>query len=384
MIDFGVLDILLRSLSPGTPMHLRVLALQGLHALLGDCFSLTDVLADPEFAGYYADCLQLAEEAVTSAESRPVLKFESLTALQRRKVHTVANFAKLYHRSSGPPEARVVTVSVPDAGRARDEFSIRKKLIQDGLMRFSMRSPRAATPRFETSRTGVSNPMAMLQDNPFALPRGDNPLSPRAEASPRGSMKMANPMQDVRMANPIFETEDEKWLEEAPPVFEIEALPELEADPYAESFYEGNRQTLARAGVVQVLTVLVADGQRSAADVEVTFFALDCLLLLNQHSCVAPAQQKWVYDVCCRTTRAHANIGVAVLAAFNLAAILETKPQLFGSWCDSCWTPPAAAASGAARFRRAARRVVIVCRVYKGVRQHDLDHAVQVTRRALR
>ena len=98
--------------------------------MLGDCFSLTDVLADPEFAGYYADCLQLAEEAVTSAESRPVLKFESLTALQRRKVHTVANFAKLYHRSSGPPEARVVTVSVPDAGRARDEFSIRKKLIQ--------------------------------------------------------------------------------------------------------------------------------------------------------------------------------------------------------------------------------------------------------------
>ena len=78
-------------------------------------FSLDDVMADEEFEGYYGDCLQLKEEvALADTTTQPVLTFEDLDTLQRRKVHIVAQFAKLAHVSSGPADNRIVTLSPMD------------------------------------------------------------------------------------------------------------------------------------------------------------------------------------------------------------------------------------------------------------------------------
>ena len=114
MIESGVIGIITREVRAEKPAAIRVVALQALHALLSDRFSLEDVMADDEFEGYFADILQLSEVAARSDDA-PTLTFAGLTVRQRRKVHIVAQFAKMHHRSVGPPDDRAVVVSAPPA-----------------------------------------------------------------------------------------------------------------------------------------------------------------------------------------------------------------------------------------------------------------------------
>lgn len=280
MIMDGVLDIILRALQPDRPVKLRVTGLQALHALSSDRFSLEDVMADEEFEGYYGDCLQLAEEEKASPGDEPVLILEDLSMLQRRKVHIVAQFAKMEHESSGPPDSRIVTVTPP---KAQDTY--------------------------------YTNPIDAV--------------------SPAGA--------------PVIE------------------LPE-DADPFARSLYNNNRTALAAAGVVPVLCEIIATCKDAF---EVTFNALDCLVVFVEHDNVPQAQVKKVFDVCCLSMK-HTNIGVAVLSAYPLEAIVLRKQELF------------AATSGIKRFRKAVRVVIIVYNASTGVKHDELDLAVQKSRSALR
>jgi hypothetical protein len=158
---------------------------------VSDRFSLDDVMADEEFEGYYGDCLQLKEEvALADTAAWPVLTFEDLDTLQRRKVHIVAQFAKLAHVSSGPADNRIVTLS----------------------------------PKDEQARNSISF---------------DNPLTQTAD-------------------------DDE---EQEPPTF---ASLDPTVDPFAQHFYDENRDMIAGKGIIPVLCeIAAADDVMSKDDDEV-------------------------------------------------------------------------------------------------------------------
>eukprot|EP01051_Picozoa_sp_SAG22_P000697 SAG22_NODE_21_length_31784_cov_15.522897_6_plen_1900_part_00 len=111
MIKNGVTGILLLGLRPDNPTNTRIVALQGIHALLSNKFSLDDVISDSDFEGYYADILQLEQQTTKNPDLSLQLIFNDLTPLQRRKVHVVSEFAGMTHISKGPPDSRKVIVS---------------------------------------------------------------------------------------------------------------------------------------------------------------------------------------------------------------------------------------------------------------------------------
>ena len=307
MIEDGVLDIILWSFKGDIPAHLQVVALQGLHALLGDCFSLEDVMADAEFKGFYADCLQLVDETAAAVKKvqtaamaaaggkkgkkskkskkgqnngavepevntdKPVLVFENLTAIQRRKVHMVAKFANLEHASSGPPNARIVTVS-----------------------------PAQSDKEFLSRQSGEK------------MTRFNSVVSKSVDEEPP---EEPEPETKKRKGRFRFGRKKVKAAPKAPPRIE-----EPGVDPWAQEFYDSNRQKLLELGVVKMLCDVIQDQTREA---EVTFNALEDLFELAKHNCCSPFEQSVVFSVCAETLE-HADIGVAVLAAFNLAAIVSS------------------------------------------------------------
>eukprot|EP01052_Picozoa_sp_SAG31_P011163 SAG31_NODE_627_length_13445_cov_18.311053_4_plen_1494_part_00 len=114
LIKSGAVDVILLGLRGDNQKGTRLVALQALHALMSDKFALEDVMADKEFEGYYADLLQLSGQAHASNHELDLV-FTDLSPKQRRKVHMVAQFTGMKHRSSGPPDKRLVTVtSAPD------------------------------------------------------------------------------------------------------------------------------------------------------------------------------------------------------------------------------------------------------------------------------
>eukprot|EP01052_Picozoa_sp_SAG31_P002934 SAG31_NODE_107_length_24865_cov_17.973593_3_plen_732_part_00 len=64
LVEEGAWTVIRRSLSTRYVTSLRVTALQALHALSSDRFSLEDVMADEEFEGYYGDCMQVKQASV--------------------------------------------------------------------------------------------------------------------------------------------------------------------------------------------------------------------------------------------------------------------------------------------------------------------------------
>jgi hypothetical protein len=369
MIENNVFGIIKWALQGESPTALREVALQGLHALLGDCFSLDDVLADPEFKGYYADCLQLIEETKASVErniakrkaekaaannkgkksskkkkanaasdevgeapdgpdtEKPVLVFEHLTEVQRRKVHLVAQFGNLDHASSGSPDNRIVEVK-PEQN---DKEFLKKH---------------NGTPRKRLQSFG---PVVADEPAKIALPE-----PPKQEEESKHTKKRRWKRGGKRKKRP-----------EPPPVV-VEAPG---VDPWAEEHYDKNREMLAEAGVVELLCEVVADQNQEP---RVIFYALDAVLLLTSHEVIPPPQMDRVYDACCGTLY-HADIGVAVMAGFNLAAIIDQKPGLF-----------AEPDTPMQKFRHAGRMIILQLRFIDGVGHAGLDAALQRSRTALR
>lgn len=204
----GVWDILRRSLGTHNPTSLRVTALQGLHALSSDRFSLDDVMADEEFEGYYADCLQLAEELTANAHLKPVLTFEDLNVLQRRKVHIVSQFAKLNHVSSGPPSARIVTVA-------------------SGSDSASFENPIQDSDEDEISMGGS-------HDGEASEPTKIMNLSHDGEAD-----------NAHHMMGGSFDGEDKDRIKAVKTLDQVHAKEDKVIDPFAKEFYEKNRTQMA-------------------------------------------------------------------------------------------------------------------------------------------
>jgi hypothetical protein len=374
MIEHNVLGIMRWALQGEAPTLLREVALQGLHALLGDCFCMDDVMADPEYKGYYADCLQLIDETKSSVErniakrkaeqaaakqgnkkqskkkkkkkkgdateeeqveqlpagpdtDKPVLVFEHLTAQQRRKVHLVAQFGNLEHISSGPSEARIVEV----------------KPVQSDA---EFLKQHAGTPRKRLQSFGPA-----VVEAPTKI---EEPSPPKQEEQPKHTKKRRWKRGGKRKKRP-----------EPPPVV-VEAPG---VDPWAQEHYDTNREMLAEAGVAELLCDVIADNNLES---RVTFYALDAVLLLIEHEAVPAPQIQRVFDLCCNTLH-HNDIGVAVMAGFNLGGIIESKKHLFEE-----------PATAMARFRRAARMIILQLRFVDGVRREGLDAALQRSRNALR
>jgi hypothetical protein len=103
----------------------------------------------------------------------------------------------------------------------------------------------------------------------------------------------------------------------------------------------------------------------------VTFNALDVLVVFVDHDCVPAEHLALVYAVCAHSLQ-NPNIGIAVLAAYPLACMVERKTHLFDK------------RTGIALFRRAVQLVTIVMVASRGVKHHELDSAVQASRAALR
>jgi len=353
MIDNGALDIITWSLTEDSSEQLQVIALQGLHALLGDCFSLEDVMADSEFKGYYADCLQLVDETAAAIErnkaklavpaagakskstksapaptqdtktetEKPVLVFENLSVLQRRKVHMVAQFAGLDHISSGPPGERHVVVTP-----AQTDAEFLKRRSSGAMTRFG------------------SVPQE-LQPEPDPEPESETDKKKKRSRWKLGRKKKSSKKKPTAIAAPGV-------------------------DPWAQEHYDKNRENLMAAGIVASLCTVVTD-QRSD---DVKFNALDDLLLLIEHGCVPELELAQIMEVC-RSILQHDNIGVAVMGAFNLDAMisLPSKAHLFEKPVEPL-----------ARFRRAGRLVMNALSFGAGVKDDELDSQLKRARVALR
>jgi hypothetical protein len=118
----------------------------------------------------------------------------------------------------------------------------------------------------------------------------------------------------------------------------------------------------------------------------VVFQALEIVLELNKRGCVSESGQARILKICCQTVQ-HQNIGVAVLASFNIATIMESpaKADLFaprsGSWPALVTPMPAEPIK---RFRRAGRMVINQLGFIAGVSHSELDAALQRARASLR
>merc|ERR1711871_709565 len=112
MIDGGVLVIISRCFGLFKPPDVHILALSMLHALMNGRFSEYDIRHDSDMVGFYSEiqwfCGKLDEG---DPSIPPVLQFERLNAMERRKAHMMAAFLGMYHRSIGSPVDRKVIVS---------------------------------------------------------------------------------------------------------------------------------------------------------------------------------------------------------------------------------------------------------------------------------
>jgi hypothetical protein len=110
MIDGGVLVIISRCFKLFKPPEVHALALNMLHALMNGRFSEKDISHDADLLGFYSEINEFKAH-LGRDESSPLLQFERLTALERRKAHMMAAFLGMYHRSVGSPVNRKVVVS---------------------------------------------------------------------------------------------------------------------------------------------------------------------------------------------------------------------------------------------------------------------------------
>lgn len=289
----GVLRILNQGLMD-KDTTLRVTALQGLHALLSNRFALEDVMADDDFEGFYADVVELASTAVSVPDEIPNLMFENLTAVQRRKLHIIAEFAGMRHESYGPPDARCVVVTPKQTHN--------DKLHGDGI---TLSATILDTVAEEVDGAGLTEP----------------------------------------------------------------------EDPWDPKLYAENRAALCAQGVIPTLTKLAED---PSAEVEVSFNALDVLVLLAKYMYDAiPAEQAERLDLLFRETVCrHPNMGVAVLAAWALEHARERRGELPGLQ------------PGPRRCYRAVRVVVTVLKVHTAMKDVSaggvLDQDLARSRAALR
>lgn len=256
MVTGGVMAIVKRCFSRTKPELVQVLGLNMLHALMNGRFEYFDIESDIDMAQFYGAWAtwvahlppqpfqwQLAEDtrAGFAGEMRefeslvgnpeygiaPVLTFTGLSALQRRKAHTMAAYLGMYHRSIGSPVDREVLVSqreIPkEVGAAVTHFTTAdmkqtSKLLKEAEAEKSLdlARVRGKNSLLESGDVNYSNPVwdrddenAFIEKTPSFEDenRDDNgDLSPRAmeeinvpfDHSPRWAKNNATKLQTVK------------------------------------------------------------------------------------------------------------------------------------------------------------------------------------------
>ena len=376
MIEDGVLNLILRGVDTDIPSTLRVVALHGLHALLSNRFSLEDIMADEDFEGYYADMLQLVQEAAASPSLEPVLKFQGLSTLQRRKVHIVAHFAKLHHISSGPPDNRAVTVT--PSRSAKHNASVSHK---------------------PNSSVEFTNPAWSSDDGESVDREQHRPhMSESVDASVKKRAVKRDKFWDEMSDHDTTSDEEEErqvkkdafWDE----MDDTDTTSDEESghgamsrplstydDDWDPRYYSRNRKTIAKSNVIPILCDIVDSGWEVDADTaeaheaeqrhKVTFCALDVLVLFLKHNGVPEQYQDRVHALC-RQNLFHRNIGIAVLAAWGLDTYISRMDHLFER------------KRGILLFRCSVRKIIMFVLAAQGVAHNELDGGVQTARDALR
>jgi Ca2+-binding EF-hand superfamily protein len=111
MVDGGVLLIISRCFALFKPPDVHILALNMLHALMNGRFSEEDIGHDADLMGFYSEIQEFNVRLERDPTMPPLLQFERLSAMERRKAHMMAAFLGMYHRSVGSPVNRKVIVS---------------------------------------------------------------------------------------------------------------------------------------------------------------------------------------------------------------------------------------------------------------------------------
>lgn len=111
MVDGGVLVIIARCFKLFKPPDVHGLALNMLHALMNGRFCEEDISHDGDLLGFYSEIREFNAQLERNPKASPLLQFERLTALERRKAHMMAAYLGMYHRSVGTPVNRKVIVS---------------------------------------------------------------------------------------------------------------------------------------------------------------------------------------------------------------------------------------------------------------------------------
>lgn len=111
MVDGGALVIISRCFGLFKPPDVHILALNMLHALMNGRFSENDISHDGDLMGFYSEIQEFNVKLDREPSMAPILQFERLSAVQRRKAHMMAAFLGMYHRSIGSPVNRTVVVS---------------------------------------------------------------------------------------------------------------------------------------------------------------------------------------------------------------------------------------------------------------------------------
>eukprot|EP01043_Picozoa_sp_COSAG02_P025025 COSAG02_NODE_1390_length_12915_cov_6.825531_1_plen_3708_part_00 len=111
MVDGGVLVIISRCFGLLKPAEVHILALNMLHALMNGRFSEYDIRHDSDLMGFYSEIQEFNVKLQRDSSLAPILQFERLSSMQRRKAHMTAAFLGMQHLSIGSPVNRKVIVS---------------------------------------------------------------------------------------------------------------------------------------------------------------------------------------------------------------------------------------------------------------------------------
>lgn len=251
MVDGGVLVIISRCFGLFKPPEVHGLALNMLHALMNGRFSKEDIAHDGDLMGFYSEIMEFIARAERDPNTPPLLQFERLSALERRKAHMIAAHLGMYHRSVGSPVNRRVIIS---------RIPITKKIVCK-LLRAEMEETNDGDEDSEVVAT-VTTPVSFV--NPIADTSND-----------MEQLEAVEPMQFVQVnafeqdPPPIFEGSETNALNNSVgktsqdiPVPELQELATIVEDNARtfqsvddaledeEMIFESSRKKIAKTGII--------------------------------------------------------------------------------------------------------------------------------------
>jgi hypothetical protein len=251
MVEGGALVIISRCFGLFKPPDVHILALSMLHALMNGRFSENDIRHDGDLLGFYSEIREFNAKIDREPSMAPILQFERLNAMQRRKAHMMAAFLGMYHRSIGSPVNRTVVVS---------RGPITKALVAKILLEAEGVASDQAVGEDGTDTALVYNSMRQSQKDVVFV----NPMSPKDEGDADGDITVDPQHMNVDRSNgssvqPLV-LEDKSDLPEdvgarSPGSYKdsttsLQQLHEAEALAEDEAIFEASRDNIAKTGII--------------------------------------------------------------------------------------------------------------------------------------